>query len=101
MHRNCFLKTASGGGSQNGQGAVPRMGRGHQQVSLRRREVESTLLESEPGSRELRNLKPDSWAINPCQSGSRGGDASLVLEVRPLAAKTVGVTARALPWGHC
>lgn len=42
------------------------MGRGHRQVSPRRREAETTLLESEPGPRELRNLKPGSWAINAC-----------------------------------
>lgn len=47
-------------------GAVPRMGRGHRQVSPRRREAETTLLKSEPGPRELRNLKPGSWAINAC-----------------------------------
>lgn len=42
------------------------MGRGHRQVSPRRREAETTLLKSEPGPRELRNLKPGSWAINAC-----------------------------------
>lgn len=67
------------------------MGRGHRQVSPRRREAETMLPESEPGSRELRNLKPDPQAITPCRSGSGGGTGG----------EATGGRSWERPLGHC